>query len=123
MGGCPPDPEMGDGDHTQSESDREREAKRAEIVKEGGLKCLSSVAASSSLDSLLTQDNLSALHFKIPKSEAVDYVSTPEDTTPGSLEDCKVGFYSVFLPNEWETFLSHTMVAPKKIPSTDAGWY
>ena len=93
MGGCPPDPDTGDSaPHQQSESEREREAKRAEIVlKEGDLKCLSSVASSSSLDSLLIQHHIDTLHFKIPKSEAVDYVSTPEESAPGSLEDCKVG--------------------------------
>ena len=93
MGGPPPgDPNMGVNSDLQSDSDKDREAKRAEIVrKEGDIKNLSSVAASSSLDSLLTQDNLGTLHFKIPKSDAVDYVSNPEDSAPGNLEDCKVG--------------------------------
>ena len=95
------------GESGQSESDV-RAAKRAEILSDSGEsdKCLSNVADSSRLDRILSHNPIDSLHFKIPKAEAVDFVSTPEDCLDSAtFEESKVSkcitiFYVVSRPQK-----------------------
>ena len=99
------------GESGQSESDV-RAAKRAEILSDSGEsdKCLSNVADSSGLDRILSHNPIDSLHFKIPKAEAVDFVSTPEDCLDSAtFEESKVSQCSNYILISRPLFITTTV--------------